>query len=254
MRTRAAFVIALLISILASKSEAADSGPRAQAPSGYTIAVLGDSLGEGLWESLYRSSLKEKGCAVQRVARRSVGFARFPLTTQIEAALAKGPVQAFTIIVGVNDNDNSFFVNGRPVALFGSDEWKRLYGERVGQFMDRLGQTGTPTIWVLLPAMRQAAADRAAQIVNEIYVQEAKSRPHVHLVATREATGDEQGNYTAYLKDASGRTRLLRQPDGIHFQEAGYHLVAKLVVDKLKEVSPEFRANFQVAAFPDTAP
>ena len=245
MRILATAATTLFIGWLATATYAADNSAAPQTMN-YTIAALGDSLGDGLWEGLYRALLKDKRSSVQRIAKRSVGFARSNLIAQIDAALAKGPVQAFTMVIGVNDDDNSFFVNGRPVALFGTEEWKRLYAERVGAFMDRLGQTGSPVIWLLLPAMRQPSADRAAQLVNEIYTQAARERPFIHLVTTRKATGDEQGNYVAYLKDAAGHTRLLRHADGVHFQDAGYLLLAKIVVERLKEVSPEFRTATDV--------
>ncbi len=254
MREFVKVIASLFIALFTPNCHAAESGATPKAVATYTIAALGDSLGDGLWEGLYRSLLKDKRSSVQRIAKRSVGFARSTLIAQIDAAVAKGPVHAFTMVIGVNDDDNSFFINGRPVALFGSDEWKRLYSERVGAFMDRLGQTGSPVIWLLLPAMRQPSADRAAQLVNEIYLQAAQSRPFIHVVVTRKATGDERGEYTAYLKDAAGHARLLRHPDGVHFQDAGYLLLAGMVLDRLKEVSPEFRAASGVATSPQSGP
>jgi hypothetical protein len=205
-----------------------------------TIAAIGDSLGDGLWEGLYRQLRGHKRFVVYRGAKRSVGFTTSDMTEQIDAAVAAGPVHAFVVMIGANDDRRSFFDNGRAQALFASTRWIELYRGRVGAFMDHAGAKGVPVIWVLLPVMRTAEATTAAQLVNGIIVEAAARRPHIALVATWSLTGDDKGAYMPYFNDLSGRKRLMRHADGLHFSEPGYELLAHLTFNRLQEASPLF--------------
>jgi hypothetical protein len=46
---------------------------------------------------------------------------------------------------------------------------------------------------------------------------------------------DKSGDYSAYLPDASGKSRLMRGTDGIHFTAAGGDLAAREVIRILDE-------------------
>jgi hypothetical protein len=48
----------------------------------------------------------------------------------------------------------------------------------------------------------------------------------VVFVPTHEVTADESGQYAAYLADETGRSRLMRANDGVHFTSRGYELLA----------------------------
>ena len=54
---------------------------------------------------------------------------------------------------------------------------------------------------------------------------------------TRPLTVDADGRYSAYLKDARGQQRLVRDTDGIHFAEHGYEMVAERILAKLDDLS-----------------
>ena len=101
------------------------------------------------------------------------------MTEQIDAALAAGPVHAFVIMLGANDDRRSFFANGRSLALFATTKWAELYRGRVEGFMDYAGAKKVPVVWVLLPVMRTDEATTAAQLINGIVTEVGQSRPHV---------------------------------------------------------------------------
>jgi hypothetical protein len=214
-----------------------------------TIAAIGDSLGDGLWESLYRQLRGNKRIAVYRGAKRSVGFTTSDMTEQIDAALAAGPVDAFVVMLGANDDRRSFFAsNGKALALFGSKRWVELYRGRVERFMDYAGARKVPVVWLLLPVMRSEEATTAAKLINDITAETARSRSHIALVPIWSLTADDKGGYMPYFNDLHGRRRLMRHSDGLHFSEPGYELLAHLAFSRLMEASPLFTAVASKAA------
>jgi hypothetical protein len=207
-----------------------------------TVAAIGDSLGDGLWEGLYRRLHNDKHFVVFRGARHSVGFTGSDMTEQIDAAFAAGPVDAIVIMIGANDDRRSFFIGGKALALFGTDKWVELYRGRIERFMEHAGRRNVPLVWVLLPVMRTTEGTAAARLTNDIVTQAAQGRAFVTLIPTWTMTADDRGVYKPYFGDVSGRTRLMRHADGLHFTEPGYELLGHITFHRLLEVSPRFRA------------
>jgi len=221
---------------------------QSQTPERLTLAAIGDSLGDGLWEGLYRRLHGDKRYVVFRGAKHSVGFTGSDMTEQIDAAFAAGPVDALVIMIGANDDRRSFFVNGKSMALFGTKQWIELYRGRIDNFMDRAGGSNVPLVWVLLPVMRTPEGTAAALLINDIVTQAAQPRSFVTLVSTWSITADDKGAYMAYFNDLRGKKRLMRHADGLHFTEPGYELLGNITLNKLLEVSPRFRAMAPQAA------
>lgn len=221
---------------------------RNQAPQRLTVAAIGDSLGDGLWEGLYRVVRSDKRIVVFRGAKHSVGFTGSDMTEQIDAAFAAGPVDALVIMIGANDDRRSFFINGKSQALFGTGKWIELYRGRIERFMDHAGRKHVPIIWVLLPVMRTAEGTAAAQLTNSIITEAARGRDNVVLIPIWNMTADDRGAYMPYFNDLKGRKRLMRHADGLHFTEPGYELLGHITYSRLLEVSPRFRAMQPQAA------
>ncbi|MGE0424372.1 MAG: hypothetical protein AB7O88_19075 [Reyranellaceae bacterium] len=214
--------------------------PAGPPPEKVTIAVVGDSLGDGMWGGLYRLKVRDKRYTFFRGAKNSVGFTGSDLTDMIDRALAAGPVDAVVMMIGANDR-RSFFVGNQSRALFRSKVWKELYAGRVGFFMDKLQQHKLPTVWILLPIMRSDEASADARLINEIVTEAAKTRPYVKLLPTWQITADEKGAYASHFKDLKGVTRLMRANDGVHFAEPAYELIGDSVLKLLRENVPPFK-------------
>jgi hypothetical protein len=90
--------------------------------------------------------------------------------------------------------------------------------------------------------MRSAEGTAAAQLTNDIVAQAVQGRAYVTLVPTWTITADDRGAYMPYFNDLSGRKRLMRHADGLHFTEPGYELLGQIAFNKLLEVSPRFKA------------
>lgn len=204
-----------------------------------TVAVVGDSLADGMWSGIYRVLNTDKSYFVYRGAKNSVGFAASPLTDMIDRAFAKTRPSVLVMMIGANDR-RSMFVEGKPPLQFRSPEWIAAYSQRVANFMDHAGKRGVPLLWILLPVMRTPEATRDAQLINSIVADNAQTRPHVTLLQTAEVTADATGTYAAHFRDHAGHVRLMRASDGIHFEQPGYDFVAVLIVHRLKAMLPRF--------------
>jgi hypothetical protein len=210
-------------------------------PAHVTIAVLGDSLADGIWGGVFRKYFQNKKLTVYRGAKNSVGFGSGDLLDMIEQAFAAGPVDAVVMMVGANDRRGIHRADGSVIAPYRSPQWPEAYKNRVEAFMDGVTSRGVPMVWILLPVMREDDASADAKQMNAIVTAAAASRPKVTLIETWPMTIDGDGAFNAYLKDAKGQSRLVRAPDGIHFSDAGYDMIAEAVVAKVMDVSAPIR-------------
>jgi hypothetical protein len=202
-----------------------------------TIAVIGDSLADGIWGGLYRKLYRDKRFCVHRGAKNSVGFAASDLLDPLDRAFEAGPVDAVVMMIGANDRRGIYAADGKLAAAYHSPQWPAVYRARVDTFVDSVIAHSVPLVWVLLPVMRDAGWDDDCRQINGIISEAADGRPLVATVATRPLTLDPDGKYAAYLKDAKGQQRLVRDSDGIHFTDYGYDMIAGRVLAKLNEVS-----------------
>ncbi len=205
-----------------------------------TIAVLGDSLGDGIWGSLYRKLVRDKRYTIFRGAKNSVGFGGETLIDQIDRAFAAGPADAIVMMIGANDR-RGIYVDGNLVAPYKSPQWADTYRKRVDGFMDAVAKRGVPLVWILLPVMREEDASTDAKQINGIISAAAEGRKDVALVETWPLTVDSDGHYAAYLKNDKGQSWLARYTDGVHFSDAGYDMISEAAFAKLIAMSPSFQ-------------
>jgi len=225
-----------------SSTGAADAPLREVSPaSSAKIAVLGDSLADGIWGALYRKLHRDRRHSVYRGAKNSVGFGGENLIDMIDRAFAGTAADAVVMMIGANDR-RGVYVDGKLEAAYRSPQWSDAYRRRVEQFMDQVGVRRVPLVWILLPVMREEDASRDARQINSIIKAASETRPDVHLIETWALMSDEQGNYAAYVKDAKGQSRLLRHSDGVHFSDWGYEMMADAAFNQLLAVSPPLRS------------
>jgi hypothetical protein len=211
--------------------------PPVVAPAHVTIAVLGDSLADGVWGGVFRKLFQNKRLTMYRGAKNSVGFGGGDLLDMIDQAFAAGPVDAVIVMIGANDRRGIYLADGKLAAAYRSPQWPEAYQHRAEIFMDRVLSHNVPLIWILLPVMRDDDAKADAKQMNALVTAAAASRPKVALIETWPMTIDADGTFAAYLKDAKGQSRLVRASDGVHFSDAGYDMIADAVLARLTEVS-----------------
>jgi hypothetical protein len=231
------FLAALLV--LLSTAQAASPGPQDETRK-ITIAVMGDSIADGIWGGLVRLLIRDRRYVLLREAKNSSGFTTSDWLGALDAVIEKKP-DAIIMLVGTNDRQ-SLIVRDKPRALFRSKEWETGYIKRTDDFMDKVTAIGIPLVWVGLPIMRDDKWNEESLYLNTIYKQEADGRGIVFL-PTWDMTADKDGKYAPYGLDLKGDKRLLRANDGIHFTEPGYEMIADAVLRTLRDKFPAIFAS-----------
>ncbi|MFD0986420.1 SGNH/GDSL hydrolase family protein [Methyloligella solikamskensis] len=201
----------------------------------YRILVVGDSLADGLWSGLYRSFQDESNLEVIRKSKVSTGLVREDRYNWNEALpeLLEGErkYQIAVVMFGANDGqairkDGEWY---RP----GSEGWRKVYSERVEQFLRTLREKNIATYWVGLPVMRTAQKNQDAEVMNDIFREKAFIYG-TKFIETWAGFTDESGRYSAYGPDMTGQQRRLRANDGVHFTMRGYLKLAHFVEKEIR--------------------
>jgi hypothetical protein len=240
----------------ASAETANGSQPRTEeakkeisAPRPFHIVVMGDSLSDGMWASLYRGYIRhQKQVRIARHGVNSAGFTAYSFETDFEKMAAKGPIDLVVFMVGANDRQRAFAQgNSKEWAQFRTDKWYAIYRQNIQRFLGLLQQKKVPTVWIGLPIMRKEDASEDAKMMNAIYRELASAHGAV-FVDIWAATANKDGEYDPFMDDEKGRKRRFRHDDGVHFTDVGYGHVIRTGVKVAKEKLPQLAALWSVPA------
>jgi lysophospholipase L1-like esterase len=210
------------------------------------VAVIGDSLASGLGVYLERV-LRPGLVRVSRQGRISTGLAR-PDYFNWPAALSEivDNFQPDLIVVMLGENDNQALRNaaGREETPIGTFDWPRVYGERIEDFMRLATSKGARVVWVGLPIVSDKWRWDLVERQNTIFDGSAEAVHDVTYLDTWDMFESPDGGYTAYYR-SDGKVELIRESDGLHFNAAGYELLARAVVEAAQQ---EFGLTARVLA------
>jgi hypothetical protein len=239
--TVAAIVPALMMA-LAPQPTAAQETPSYRSyinpfPNGdrYRIVVLGDSLGDGLWEGLYRAFDDDATLEFIQRSQKSTGFvntSRYDWNGEIDQILKDDNFQVAVVMFGANDGQ-PIKKDGKALKV-GTEEWREAYGERVEKFIKKLRAANIATYWVGLPVMRAPNQTSDAEKLNDVFREKAFING-AKYIDTWDGFVDEQGRYSAYGPDMSGQVKRLRSDDGVHFTMRGSLKLAHFVEKELRK-------------------
>lgn len=196
-----------------------------------TIAVVGDSLAYGIWRSMYSQLQRDEAFDIVRWTEAATGLARpdfFDWTQSIDELLASHAVDLAVVTIGLNDMQ-ALYVDGARSHTLRSDDWDREYRARVERMMDQFLAADVDVFWVGLPIMRSNRFAGNIAHANGIYEAASVGRD-VPFIPLWDATTDASGNYASHLPDLRGRTRKMRDNDGIHFTIEGNNLITHTVL------------------------
>ncbi len=201
------------------------------------IAVLGDSLGEGLWASLYRQYWRSRKVKVFNLAKASTGFNAHPYEQDLLALAERHKIDLLIVQTGANDRQRVLALEGKEMAYFGTERWYQFYGQRLAHFLGLAQQRKIPVLWVGMPIMRDGRFDDGMRIISRMH-QSYAERHGALFLDIADFTADEEGAYAEYLVQPSGRKRRLRHDDGVHSWEFGYDRLASHVADAVRARFP----------------
>ena len=218
-------------------SAAAGPAQAIPAPQGkvLTIGVFGDSMGDGLWQGLYRHLHQAGQVDVVRFSRASTGLTRYDyvdIQAQTTTQLAQRHVDIAVVMFGTNDEQG--IIDHGKVYAFNTPAWQAAYGARIDALVALLRGQGAAVYWVGLPKMEKAGFDQRAGILNALLESRARALG-VPFIPTVPASVDETGQYDAYLRVAGqAHPQLMRARDGIHMTPAGYLRIATPVAERIR--------------------
>lgn len=246
MRLAAVFA---LIALAVTPGARAELATRTETPRAVTIAVLGDSLAEGLWGSLYRQFARDRSVRLINATRASTGFNADYHDEQLDRLLERPRIDLLIVQTGANDRQRAMSLDGRERASFDSPRWYAYYSQHLTHFLARTQRRGIPVLWVGLPVMRDAPYDRGMRIISRLHQEHAERHGAIFLDIAG-FTADAEGAFVEHLATGEGRKRRFRHADGVHFWEFGYDRVGAHVLTEIRarfpHLLPEARARAEL--------
>ncbi len=208
--------------------------------------MIGDSLASGLGVYLERV-LRPALVRVSRQGRISTGLARpdyFDWPVAMSEIVDNFQPDLIVVMLGENDNQALRNAAGREETSVGTFDWPQAYGERVEDFMRLATSKGARVVWVGLPIVSDKGRWGIVERQNTVFDRSAEAVDDVTYLDTWDMFESPDGGYTAYYR-SNGKVELIRESDGLHFNAAGYELLARAVVEAAQQ---EFGLTSRVLA------
>jgi len=204
------------------------------------IAVLGDSLADGMWGSFFRAFARCALVEVARVTAVSDGLAKTApeewlgrFDADMPSAAAPRPVDIAVVQIGANDV-TGIRVGARR-ASFGADAWDALYAERAEALASGLGERTAAVFWIGLPIVGKARLEPDYATISAVQA-EAAARGGAEFLDIHALTRFGAEGFVMNAAVDGGGVRQLRASDQVHFTELGYDLVARRMAERLREL------------------
>jgi lysophospholipase L1-like esterase len=197
----------------------------------HTMLVTGDSMSEPLDQDLART-LAPQGIHVIQDPHIGTGLSTTVLLNWGRLAVHQVKQyhpDAVVVFIGANDGYSMPGPDGKQVACCGL-EWASIYGGRVRQLMNSYRQDGVARVyWLTLPTPRDKARAKISLVVNAaIGVAAEPWRDQIRVIDTVPVF--TPGNIYRDSMNVNGSPTIVRESDGIHLNDAGSSLAAKLVL------------------------
>jgi hypothetical protein len=201
----------------------------------HTLLVTGDSMSTPLDAELARK-LAGGGVRVIRDPHLGTGISKSFLVDwgQLSASQVKRHrPDAVVVFIGANEGFPLAGPGGRKVSCCGP-EWGAAYANRARQVANTFRQNGRGRVyWIGLPMPRAANRQRIGRVVNEaIDVAAQPWRSQIRIIDTV-SIFTPKGYRDAM--NVHGTETIVRQPDGIHLNEAGASLLADTLLARLRQ-------------------
>jgi hypothetical protein len=212
----------------------------------YRVSVIGDWLADGLLAGLSEALGADARLQLPRKVQSVGGLIRFGSDSfqDFDEDMGRELPHAAVVMLGISDRVALRAQNWRRVPV-GSDEWKAEYGRRVDRLIKILKKRGAAVYWVGLPIVRRPDWSNDVQMLNDV-VRERALQNGVKFIDIYDAFANESGSFDLYGPDLTGKSRVLREGDGVGFTAAGNRKLAYFVERELKRDLTQARAERNV--------
>lgn len=212
----------------------------------YNLVMIGDDLAEGLLAGAREIFQKDPRLvfgthwALNGVMRNDFS----EKLVDLEDKLKNAPPQIAVLMMGAWDRVSVRNASGKRL-LVGTDAWRQEYAARGDRLLKLLRRYNVAVYWLGLPNVRRYDANEDVQMMNNI-LRERVYLNGAKFIDTYAAFADENGGYSAYGPDVTGKIRLLRSGDGIYFTWEGNRKLAYFVDRELRRDITQARADRSV--------
>ncbi|HEX8157220.1 MAG TPA: GDSL-type esterase/lipase family protein [Solirubrobacteraceae bacterium] len=200
-----------------------------------TLLVTGDSMSQPLDVELARG-LAASGVRTVRDAHLGSGISKTSLVDwgrlSSQQARERKP-EAVVVFLGANEGFPLPGAGKRLVSCCGPT-WAALYATRARKMMDTYRRSGAARVyWLTLPLPRDPARQTIVRSVNAAVAVAAQPyRAQVRILDMAQVF-TPAGRFRPAM-DVDGKGTVVREPDGIHLNDAGAKVAAGLVQSRLK--------------------
>ena len=197
----------------------------------HTLLVTGDSMSMPL-DAVLARRLASDGVKTLRESHIGTGISKSDLLDWGKLATKQAAEDPDAVVVFIGANEGFPFPPARkgakPIECCGAD-WAAVYASRARQMMNTYRRNGaTRVYWLALPLPRDPARQKIARTVNAavaVAAEPYRSQVHVLDLADLFTPG---GRYRVSM-EVDGRETVVREPDGVHLNDAGSQLAADAV-------------------------
>ncbi|MEL6746679.1 MAG: DUF459 domain-containing protein, partial [Pseudomonadota bacterium] len=199
----------------------------------HTIAVFGDSLARELWNGVRYAVRKHRNVKVLRKAKSGTGLVRtdrYDWQAKVRAAVRRQRIDTAIVLFGGNDRQTMRTRQGRLKRF--TAPWLAEYARRVDAFTSVLVNAGVKVYWVGIPIVESRRMARDYQKLNRVFAARAAANGIIYLDTWQDFKGPD-GKFAVYGRTLGGRTRKLRDEDGLHFTVAGAYVFGNLIARRI---------------------
>ena len=198
-----------------------------------TLLVTGDSMGQPLNYELYLA-LHEHGVQVYSDLQYGGGISKdfvFDWPKEAGAAARKYRPDATVVFIGANEGFPLRAAGGRRVACCGT-RWAAAYANRARAMTATYRRGGAGRVyWIAVPALRDARRTAIGRVINEAVA--VALEPWRRQVRQLDAGAILTPDGYRDSMPVDGVDTVVREPDGMHLNEAGAQVLAKAIAAQL---------------------
>jgi lysophospholipase L1-like esterase len=201
-----------------------------------TLLVTGDSMSMPLDVHVARKLADQGGVKVLREPQLGTGISKSGFVDWGKLSTsqtAKDQPDAVVVFIGANEGFDMPAVGGGTARCCGP-AWAAAYANRVRAMMRTYRQQGTARVyWLTLPLPRDRDRQEVARAVNAaVETAAAPYRAQVRVL-DMESLFTPGDRYRSAMT-IGGEKKIVREPDGIHLNDAGAELAANHVLEAVR--------------------
>lgn len=201
----------------------------------YSMAVIGDDMAEGLWYGLQETFAVDPRVQLRPKPMTLNGLMRpdhDEKVVALEEDLKRDAPAMVALMLGAWDRVSLRTASGKRFGV-GSPEWRQEYSQRADRLMKMMKRLNIAVYLIGLPNVRKWDANEDVQMMNEVL----RERAYLNGMKFIDAYAgflDENGGYSGWGPDLTGKIVKLRDGDGVYFTMAGNRKLAHFVERDLR--------------------